>query len=315
MIVRAPSLSLLSQSDLATDLLPGNLLLGAPQWLIPAVLIALFLAALVIWNYAYRGAEASVRVAASLLKIAAVIMIAICLLEPLRSGTRPRPQANVMPILVDNSQSMQLKTMSADESRGESVMARLDDQSPWRVRLAQAFDVRTYAFDSRLESIADFESLELDGYVSSLATSLQALSERFADRPVGGVVLFTDGNLTDPPPVDFDWSELGFPVYPVLPSSDDEIRDLRIADVSIRQTDFESAPLTIRVAVDAVAMAGEKVTVQLSSLDSGKLIEVQSTSLSKGRSKRSAFSLSARRIGRAFISGGLFFGIRSGRLC
>jgi uncharacterized membrane protein len=267
---------ILSQSDLVSDLSPGNLLWGAPEWIAPAAVISVVLAGLVIWNYAYRGVDASIRIVATLLKIAAVVLIAICLLEPLRSGTRPRPQSNLMPILVDNSQSMQLKTMSAEESRGRSVMGRLDDQSPWRVRLAQAFDVRTYAFDSRLESVADFGSLEMDGYVSSLAGSLQSLSERFSGRPVGGVILFTDGNMTDAPPADFDWSRLGFPVYPVLPRSDDEVRDLRIADISIRQTDFESAPLSVRVSVEAVAMADEKIFVQLTDSASGTVVEEQS---------------------------------------
>ena len=276
MIDRIHDAWILSQSDMASDLLPGNLVLGAPQWVAAAILITLVLAAIVIWSYAYRGADASIRLLASLLKIAAVILIAICLLEPLRSGTRPRPQANLMPILVDNSQSMRLKTMSAEESRGRAVMGRLDEQAAWRVRLAQAFDVRTYAFDSRLESVTDFESLEMDGYVSSLSGSLQSLAERFSGRPVGGVVLFTDGNLTDAPPAGFDWSSLGFPVYPVLPPSDDEIRDLRIADISIRQTDFESAPVSVRVSVDAVAMAEEKVFVRLTDLATGKVIEEQS---------------------------------------
>ena len=170
---------LLSQLDMVTDLLPGDLLWGAPEWVVPAIAIAVVLAVLVIWSYAYRGVDASIRIVASLLKITAVILIAICLLEPLRCGTRPRPQANLMPILVDNSQSMQLKTITADQSRGRTVIGRLDDESPWRVRLAQAFDVRTYTFDSRLESVADFESLEMDGYVSSLAGSLQSLGERF----------------------------------------------------------------------------------------------------------------------------------------
>ena len=59
---------------------------------------------------------------------------------------------------------------------------------------------------------------------SSLAGSLRSLGERFKDRPVAGVVLFTDGNLTDAPPADFDWSTIGFPVYPVLPAEDDQFR-------------------------------------------------------------------------------------------
>ena len=61
--------------------------------------------------------DGGIRFLAAMLKLAAIALIAFCLLEPMRSGTRPRPQANVLPILVDNSQSMQLKSSTAKQSR------------------------------------------------------------------------------------------------------------------------------------------------------------------------------------------------------
>ena len=271
---------LLSQAETSIlETLPGNLLWGAPQWVMPAVVAGLIVAAAAIWSYSQRGIASSVRLLAAACKILAIVLIAICLLEPLRSGSRPRPQANVLPILVDNSQSMQLKGMSANRSRGAEVGSRVREGSPWLVRLEQAFDVRKYTFDARLQSVNDFESVLLDGYVSSLAGSLRSLSERFVDRPVGGAILFTDGNLTDTPPASFDWSEPGFPVYPVLPPSDDDVRDLRISDISIRQTDFESAPITIRVTVDAVAMSGQDALIRLIDLESGSVVEEKKVTL------------------------------------
>ena len=261
------------------DTAPGEFLLGAPQWVIPSVVIAGALACLVIWNYSQRGITNSVRGIASLLKLAAIGLIALCLLEPLRTGERPRPQANVMPILVDNSQSMQLKSSTDDQSRGEKVSQLVADTSDWRVRLGQAFDVRTYMFDARLESVEDVSELPMNGYVSSMTASLQSLAERFADRPVGGTILFTDGNLTDAPGEDFDWSSLGFPVYPVLPKEDEPVRDLRIAEVSTRQTDFESAPMTLRVKIDSFAMQASKAFVQLRDQSTGVLVEEKEISL------------------------------------
>ena len=205
-------LFVLAQSGALDSVVPGDFLWGAPQWLVPAVVIAVVLSAFVLWNYSQRGIVAPVRVIATLLKLAAIVLIAICLLEPLRSGTRPRHKANVMPILVDNSQSMQLKSVNSDTSRGQNVAALMDKESSWRIRLAQAFDVRTYLFDSRLESVESVADLPIDGYVSSLKTSLTSLADRFADRPVGGAILFTDGNLcllyTSPSPRDLSTSRM-----------------------------------------------------------------------------------------------------------
>ena len=254
---------------------PGQLLWGAPGWAVPAAAIVAVLASLILWNYAHRNTTASIRVVAGLLKLAAVILLAVCLLQPLRSGTRPRPHANVLPVLVDNSQSMRLKPTGSNQTRSEKVADLLHDDAPWRVRLAQTFDVRTYAFDARLEAIDHPSELPADGYVSSLFGSLNNLSERFADRPVGGVLLFTDGNMTDAPPPDFDWSQLGFPIYAVLPEQDEEVRDLRIANVSAAQTDFESAPLTVRVDVDASAFGASEAIVQLRDATTNKVIEEQ----------------------------------------
>ena len=257
----------------------GEIVWGAPQWMLPASLIAGFLAVVVLWGYTRPYAGASVRVCAAILKLAAVLLLAFCLLEPMRRGTRPRPQANILPILVDNSRSMKLKTGVGDDSRRTQVARMVDEDTEWRRRLAQAFDVRSYLFDSRLESVDDLSRFEADGFASSLAGSLQSLRDRFASRPVAGVLLFSDGNLTDLPAGEVDWADLGFPVYPVMPASDDNYQDLRITDVSVRQTDFESAPTTVMVSVDAEGMEGVTAFVRLADATTGELIEEQEVKL------------------------------------
>ncbi len=258
---------------------PGEFLWGAPGWILPIVVAFLVVSALAVWNYSQRGIVTPVRIFATLLKIAAIALIAICLLQPMRSGTRPRPRANLLPILVDNSQSMQLKGMNQSDSRGSNMISLMREDSPWRIRLAQSFDARTYAFDARLEDLDTIDSLSLDGSVSLLTGSLTSLSKRLAGRPIAGAILFSDGNLTDAPTADFDWSSLGFPVYPVLPSEDDPVRDLRIAEVSARQTDFESAPVTLRVSVETTKMDPQEVFVQLRDEATSDLIEERSISL------------------------------------
>jgi hypothetical protein len=252
-----------------------DLVWGAPHWSRIALAVGVVLTLLVIWNYASGGSRSPVRWLAGLLKLLAVVLLAICLLQPLRSGTRPKPQANLFAILVDNSESMALRASPRAPTRGQQVSALLDPDSAWRVRLAQDFDVRTYAFDARLEHVDAIENLASDGWASSVATSLEQLAGRLKDRPVAGVLLFSDGNLTDAETADRDWSELGFPVYPVLAAGEEQIRDLRIADVSVTQSDFETAPVTVRVVIAADGFANEKVTVRLSDMETGAVIEEQ----------------------------------------
>ncbi|TWT76389.1 hypothetical protein CA13_68830 [Planctomycetes bacterium CA13] len=275
---------------------------GSPDWVWPIVVVVTLLALLTIWNYWRNRASGVFGLIAAVLKLAAIGLIAICLLEPMRSGTRPQPKANILPILVDTSRSMTLKTDDASESRSERAARRLDPKSSWRIRLAQDFDVRDYAFDDSLKPI-DLEQKDLtpDGYTSSLATSLGAVKERFLSRPVGGVLLFTDGNLTDAPSADFDWSTLGFPVYPVLNSQKETLRDVAITGTSIRQTDFESAPMTVRVQVTRAEIPDEPLFVQLRDAISGNLVEEQSLAASEdGRPQEVTFQFRPEKSGVSF---------------
>ncbi len=172
----------------------SDLIWGAPQWAWPALGIGVVLSLFVLWVYLRSNLSSGIRVACGILKVAAIVLLAVCLLQPMRSGTRPRPQSNLLPIVVDTSQSMQIKSDSGDQSRHDRVMALVDADATWRTRVAQSFDVRTYAFDTRLQNLDDFDDLQATGQMSSLTTSLQSIAERFAERPVAGLVLFSDGN-------------------------------------------------------------------------------------------------------------------------
>ncbi len=69
---------------------------------------------------------------------------------------------------------------------------------------------------------------------------MTTLQQRYADRPVAGIVLFTDGQATDGESVSsasqpsIDWKQFGCPIYPVRIPSPPTLRDLRIASVSLR---------------------------------------------------------------------------------
>ena len=89
------------------------------------------------------------RFTAGSLKAVAIVAQAACLVEPLFSGTRPRPQSNLFLVAADNSRSLEIHDRGRRRTRGEEMAARLAEQTPWLTRLNQDFDVRRYAFDSQ----------------------------------------------------------------------------------------------------------------------------------------------------------------------
>ena len=244
-----PDAWMISPADALTgglaDPSTARLVWANPQWFWPAVTIGLLLAALIAFSDGRQPGRWRWKVALIGLKWAAVALLLVSLMQPMRQATRPRPQANLVPIVLDNSHSMRVQSNADDRSLGETFQTFSDEQSAWRVRLGQTFDVRTFGLDGQLSVADSIGQLPLDGTASNLDTGLAELARRFSGRPVAGVLLMTDGNETgseitepaDPSP---------FPIYPVVPNAPEAPADIRLTGVTVTQTDFEAAPVTVR---------------------------------------------------------------------
>ena len=221
------------------------------------------------------------------LKALGVAVLALCLLEPLFSGTRARPGANLFALLVDNSQSMSLKDRGADQTRGQQVKALGAKTARWPARLGQDFDLRQHAFDTQLRAMPDFESLSFDGGGSNLGTALQNLVRRYHGRPLAGVLLFSDGSATDAEALEkladvaaAPASGAGAsadrlpPIYPVLLGTDTPADDLSVEQVVVSQTNFEDAPVTLTAQIVGSGYAGRGVVARVLD-EGGKVLETQ----------------------------------------
>ena len=84
------------------------------------------------------------------------------------------------------------------------------------------------------------------------------------------MLLFTDGLKTDTS--DVDWSGLP-PIYPVVPPSPGVAKDLGLSNISLNQTNFESAPAVIRAEVAEVGFQGEPIVAAVFDHTTGKELE------------------------------------------
>jgi len=250
-------------------ILADVILAGRAWWPWAVGLGALALVAL--WS-AYRSVPSlsPARWLALVLKTAAMIALVVCLVEPLVTGTRPRPGSNLFLVVADNSKSLQLAG-APGHTRGAQLAARLQDGQEWSTRLEQDFEIRRYTFDSTLHPVSTFKDVPFDGEASSIAGSLSALRDRFRDLPVAGILLMTDGNATDLETATIDWKTLP-PVYPVMLGSKDELPDVSLSRVHVSQTNFDAAPVTVNAEIDARAVGDRKVVVRVLG-DDGKEIE------------------------------------------
>jgi uncharacterized membrane protein len=257
------------------------------NWLWPAVAFLGVAGAVLAWSYR-ASASQPLRGVCLALKIAGLIALALCLLEPLWLGQRARPGANLFAVVADNSAGLQVHDRGEPGSRGDGLRALVDPgKSGWQAALTETFEVRRYLFDSRLQASNDFHELAFDGRSTALGSALRTLTDRFQGRPLAGVLLFTDGNATDLPGGKLPELKGLPPIYPVVIGKRDAVRDIAVQQVSVSQTAFEDAPVSIQADVTAAGYRGQPVVARLVDR-SGKVLQEQ-TADARGDGEAVAF--------------------------
>jgi len=266
-------------------ILIGTIRIPMSPWVWPGV--ALFVAALVLllWSFRRAARTRTPPVLAWILKLLSVLLLFLCLMEPLWMGRRAKLGANLFAVLADNSRGMSVQDPGTGKSRGDMLKAKVNlDNANWLATLEENFQVRRYLFDSRLQRSADFADLSFDGPASAIGSTLRTLAQRYQGRPLAGVLLLTDGNPTDLGDSPTDFADLA-PVYPVVVGQARAPRDLALTHVSQTQTAFEDAPVTIQAEVEATDYAGRTVVVDLTDY-SGQRVDRQHWTVQKREEKQ-----------------------------
>jgi uncharacterized membrane protein len=164
---------------------------------------------------------------------------------------------------------MTLRDRDAKESRGDALRRALTgERNLWHTRLGADFSVRDYIADSRLQPSQNFRDLTFDGQTTALGRTLDQLADRYRGQPLAAVLLMTDGiaaDLDDPEKL-----RALPPVYPVLFGDETPLRDIAITNVSVTQTSFEDAPVTITAEATAAGFSGQDVVAKLFAIEPGK---------------------------------------------
>lgn len=248
-----------------------SLVFGSQEWGLAALILAGSGAAALVWGYWRAPTSPLVTGVAASLKAIGLAALALCLIEPLLSGTRARRGANIFAIAADNSRSMSIHDAGSATSRGEQLQELLQTRTAWQERLADDFDARRFLFDSHVRAVEDFSTMALDGDRTALRATLGSLARRFHNLPLAGVLLFSDGNSTDEG--DAAWDQLP-PIYPVVIGKDEVAPDISVPRVSVSQTNFESAPVVVRADIDTSGFKGREIVAKLFDQD-GKELQSQ----------------------------------------
>lgn len=289
---------------------------SAWHWLWPTVILISLVGLIALITYV-RSAATPFRWLMLLLRLCALLLLALCLLEPQSRQTRPQPGANLFLVIADDSQSLQIQDRGASVSRAEQLAASLKQPDGWKQRLAQDFEVRCFTSADRLRPTSDFENYAADQRGSRLVSNLELGLNLSSGKPIAGVIWLTDGNATD---VSDDWredrlgdpnrsvrtngseanrgkmgsvlatagatsggSDVAIPVYPIVIGSDQPPQDLAITSLSSTQTNFETAPVTITANLISYGLGDQKVFVELRDGAGVKLDQQEIAQVQEGR--------------------------------
>lgn len=212
------------------------------------------------------------------LKAVALALLTFCLFDPQVIRSRTRPGENMVVLLADESASMGIRQSSSSPvSRGDRTKEILDANAPWLQAFAREFDLHRYRFGDRLQRVESFADLSFEAPASRLKQTLNDLQSRFRHQPLAAILLVTDGNSTDGLPADLD--KLGIPVFPIVDRMEEEPSDIGLGQVSISQTPFEDAPITIQAAVTFAGSRPERVVLTMELKDAGEAVTPQTQTL------------------------------------
>jgi hypothetical protein len=242
--------------------------LGRPWYVL--LVVALMASGVVAFGYFtwQRRSSRTSRAVLTLLRVAAITLLALCLLEPTRVSTRTEVVRSQVAVLLDRSQSMTLADASPDgETRWEIARAVAASLS---TRLAERFDVRFYTFDAELNPASGDGSFAPDGRSTDVYRAVRGALDAARGTPVAGVFVLSDGAQNVGNVSDSDTYEA--PVFALGVGSPTSPNDLAVTAVNAEPALFVGQRATVEATLRAegypnrllaVTLAEENVPVAL----------------------------------------------------
>ncbi|MEY4483377.1 MAG: hypothetical protein RL693_829 [Verrucomicrobiota bacterium] len=247
----------------------------------PQVAVGLVLTALALLWFGYRRSNGLLprRFLAMLCKLAVLVLLILCLLEPMLVKQIPKTGENVVLMLADNSASLGLKDPDTGKPFGESLHPVFDDDSKeipsWRTKLDEVFRVHVYSFDDRLHEQNQESKLTFKSLRSALMTSLESLGQRYEKQPLAAMLLFSDGNATDAAQLEKLLAQKPLmPIYPVIMGLKKAPSDLALRSVDVTQTPFEDSPITLTAQIGAHGFSGQEISLVIRD-EIGKVVHTE----------------------------------------
>ncbi|MDM7915787.1 MAG: vWA domain-containing protein, partial [Candidatus Eisenbacteria bacterium] len=288
----------------------------ATLWLVLApVLIAL---AIFVYYRTLAPLERPTRTVLRVLRGLAFLIVLFALAEPILTLVLPEPGKPGLAVLVDSSASMALPAgVSGERSRADEakeIVGAIEQKLSGRYRLdwfrfssslvpserppvgdeaggpAGSKEPREQA-GSSTAAAADGRGEDAGGN-TAIGTALERIASRRGARPVGAVLLVSDGaNTSGIDPIGAARAT-GVPVFPIRVGAPIAPPDARILQVRANPVAFAGEPAPVEVEIASAGLAGKTVEIRVE--DQGRLLATQNVTLEAGEEREQSIRLDVR---------------------
>jgi uncharacterized membrane protein len=186
------------------------------------------------------------------LRSAALMVIGLCLLQPMVTSSKLAPQQGELAVIIDNSSSMTIRDGQDGRSRGEAAAELLFSQSGLLERLQHDFHLRIFPLTAGGRAISSPEDLTFEASRTPLADGLQQVSRILQGLPLAGLILISDGadnGRRDPMDEARIFKTRNIPVFTVGVGRPAVTRDREIIRVTSAKTILEGAIFEVNVTI------------------------------------------------------------------
>ncbi|MEJ2171126.1 MAG: VWA domain-containing protein [Desulfobacterales bacterium] len=230
----------------------GNFALGVPVGTLEIVGGLLLIGGIVwlLYKKTTIAVPSLMKVALITLRSAALIVLGLCLLQPMLTSSKLVPQQGDLAVVVDNSRSMTIRDAEDGHPRGAAAVDLLFGQNGLVERLQNDFHLRTFRIDTGSRPISGPGDLTFSADRTALAEGLQQVVQTLQGLPLSGLILVSDGadnGREDPTEAAQFLKILDIPIFTVGLGQPVLARDREITRVTSARTVLEGTIFDVNV--------------------------------------------------------------------
>ena len=265
-----------------TEFAKGSFAFGAPFSVIVLLIAAAVLGIPAVMSYAGVRGKSSRRDRWVLgtLRVAALVVLVLCLFRPMLLLSAAVPQRNYVGVLIDDSRSMQIADR-AGKARNDWVRHAFGGPDSALLKaLRQRFIVRLFRFSSGAQRVDSVAELGFNAGETHVGDAVEQARQELDAVPLSGLVVLSDGADNSRAPIGDELLSLrarSVPIFTVGLGAERFDKDIEIRRVEAAHSVLKGGAITADLMIRQRGYAGKRVPLVIE--DEGQIVSRDSITL------------------------------------